>query len=213
MEDRKGEFERSGRFISSVVPCASRTLSLRYSTVSERRRTHRASGEHRDDEVAHLPPSGGSPVGCRRGKRGGPGIGDTHLARHHPRHRDRPRRGRRAAEHDGGDLRRHDPQGHPGRWIQCCAWRKRRRTSSPWRDRGVEHRQKRGGVNGQASLIAELLFSAVGVSYFIYGKKQRAPVPLVCGLVLMVFPYFVSSTGLLMIIGVVLLAMPYFIRL
>jgi len=68
-------------------------------------------------------------------------------------------------------------------------------------------------VNGQASLIAELLFSAVGVSYFIYGKKQRAPVPLVCGLVLMIFPYFVSSTGLLMIIGVVLLAMPYFIRL
>ena len=68
-------------------------------------------------------------------------------------------------------------------------------------------------MNGQASLIAELLFSAVGVSYFIYGKKQRAPVPLVCGLVLMVFPYFVSSTLLLVIIGVVLMTLPYFVRL
>src|SRR6266571_6497897 len=54
--------------------------------------------------------------------------------------------------------------------------------------------QKRGVVNGQASLISELLFSAVGVGYFIYGKRQRATVPLVCGLVLMIFPYFVSST-------------------
>jgi hypothetical protein len=68
-------------------------------------------------------------------------------------------------------------------------------------------------VNGQASLIWELLFSAVGVSYFIYGKKQRATVPLVCGLVLMVYPYFVSSIVLLVIIGVVLLALPYFVRL
>jgi len=73
--------------------------------------------------------------------------------------------------------------------------------------------QKRGVVNGQTSLISELLFSAVGVGYFIYGKKQRATVPLVCGLMLMIFPYFVSSTVLLMIIGVVLLALPYFVRL
>jgi predicted membrane protein len=68
-------------------------------------------------------------------------------------------------------------------------------------------------MNDQTSLIWELLFSAAGVSYFIYGKKQRAVVPLVCGLVLMVFPYFVSSTLLLVIIGVVLLAAPYFVRL
>ncbi len=68
-------------------------------------------------------------------------------------------------------------------------------------------------MNGQASLISELLFSAVGVGYFIYGKRQRATVPLVCGLVLMIFPYFVSSTVLLLIIGVVLLALPYVVRL
>ena len=68
-------------------------------------------------------------------------------------------------------------------------------------------------MDSPASLVWELLFSAAGAGYFIYGKKQKATVPFVCGLVLMVFPYFVSSTLLLVIIGVVLMAVPYFVRL
>ena len=67
-------------------------------------------------------------------------------------------------------------------------------------------------MGGPASLIWELLFSAAGAGYFIYGRKQRATVPLVCGLVLMVFPYFVSSTLLLVILGVVLMVLPYFVK-
>jgi len=58
-----------------------------------------------------------------------------------------------------------------------------------------------------------ILFSAAGLAYFMYGKKQVAPVPLVCGLVLMIYPYFVSGTLLLIGIGVVLVAIPYFVRL
>jgi len=58
-----------------------------------------------------------------------------------------------------------------------------------------------------------LLFGSIGLGYFIYGKKQRAVVPLVCGLVLMVFPYFVSNPFLLAGIGAVLCAIPYFLRL
>jgi hypothetical protein len=68
-------------------------------------------------------------------------------------------------------------------------------------------------VGSSASLIWEMLFSAAGAGYFIYGKKQKATVPFVCGLVLMVFPYFVSSILLLVIIGVVLMALPYFVRM
>jgi hypothetical protein len=68
-------------------------------------------------------------------------------------------------------------------------------------------------VDSPSSLVWELLFSAAGAGYFIYGKKRRATVPFVCGLVLMVYPYFVSSTLLLVVIGVALLALPYFVRL
>jgi hypothetical protein len=58
-----------------------------------------------------------------------------------------------------------------------------------------------------------LLFGSIGLGYFMYGKKQKAVVPLVCGLVLIVFPYFVSNALLLVGIGVVLAAIPYFLRL
>jgi hypothetical protein len=58
-----------------------------------------------------------------------------------------------------------------------------------------------------------LLFGSIGLGYAIYGRKQRAAVPLVCGLALMVFPYFVSNTWLLAGIGAVLIAVPYFLRL
>jgi len=58
-----------------------------------------------------------------------------------------------------------------------------------------------------------LLFGSTGLGYFIYGKKQRAVVPLVCGLALMLFPYFVSNPFLLAGIGAVLSAIPYFLRL
>jgi hypothetical protein len=58
-----------------------------------------------------------------------------------------------------------------------------------------------------------LLFGSIGLGFLIYGRKQRAVVPLVCGLALMIFPYFVSSTILLITIGIVLIAVPYFVRL
>jgi hypothetical protein len=63
-----------------------------------------------------------------------------------------------------------------------------------------------------AVLLWGLLFGSIGIGYFIYGKKQRAAVPLVCGLGLMIFPYFVPNTILLIAIGAVLIAIPYFLR-
>jgi hypothetical protein len=64
-----------------------------------------------------------------------------------------------------------------------------------------------------SSLVWGLLFGSVGLGFFMYGKKQKAVVPLVCGLVLMVFPYFISNTVLLVIVGVALMAIPYFVRI
>ncbi len=50
------------------------------------------------------------------------------------------------------------------------------------------------------------------IRILLYGKKQRAPVPLTCGLALMLYPYFVTNAYLLVAIGVVLCAVPYFLR-
>ena len=67
---------------------------------------------------------------------------------------------------------------------------------------------------GSASMIMwSVLFGAIGMGYFVFGKRQRAIVPLCIGIALIVFPYFVASVTSLLIIGVFLVAIPYFIRL
>jgi hypothetical protein len=58
-----------------------------------------------------------------------------------------------------------------------------------------------------------MLFGSIGLGFFIYGKRQRTVVPLLCGLCLMVFPYFVSNSILLVAIGAILMAVPYFLRM
>ena len=68
-------------------------------------------------------------------------------------------------------------------------------------------------MDNTAQLLWGLLFSSVGIGFFIYGRKQRQVVPLICGLCLMIFPYFVTSTLGLVATGAVLMAAPYFVRL
>jgi hypothetical protein len=62
-------------------------------------------------------------------------------------------------------------------------------------------------------LLWGLLFSSIGLGFFLYGRKQRAVVPLVCGIALMVYPYFIPNVVALVAIGIVLSALPYFFRL
>ena len=61
-------------------------------------------------------------------------------------------------------------------------------------------------------LLLGVLFGSIGFGYFLYGKKQKSTVPLVCGLVLMIFPYFIEQTVALLLIGSVLSIVPYFLR-
>ena len=61
-------------------------------------------------------------------------------------------------------------------------------------------------------LLWSLLFSSIGLGFFMYGKKQKAVVPLLSGLGLMIYPYFVSNTILLVAIGAALMVLPYFVR-
>ena len=61
-------------------------------------------------------------------------------------------------------------------------------------------------------LLWGLLFGSIGLGFFVYGRKQKAAVPMVCGLALMIFPYFISNTIVLVAIGAMLIAVPYFVR-
>ena len=66
---------------------------------------------------------------------------------------------------------------------------------------------------GQAQLLWGLLFGSIGLGFLIYAKQQRAVVPLVVGLELSIYPFFVSNVAAIVVIGLVLTVLPYFIRL
>lgn len=68
-------------------------------------------------------------------------------------------------------------------------------------------------MESSSVLLWGVLFGGIGIGYFMYGKKQKAIVPLCTGLALFVFPYFVSSVTMLLIVGIILVAIPYFIKM
>ena len=55
-------------------------------------------------------------------------------------------------------------------------------------------------------LFLSLLVSSVGVGFFIYGKKQNRIPQIVAGILLLVYPYFVADTWIMLGIGVAILA-------
>ena len=66
---------------------------------------------------------------------------------------------------------------------------------------------------GTAVLLWGLLFGSIGFGFFIYGKKQKAVVPLITGIVLCVVPYFIANVFALVVVGVILMAVPFFVRI
>jgi hypothetical protein len=61
-------------------------------------------------------------------------------------------------------------------------------------------------------LLWGLLFGSIGFGYFLYGKKQKAVVPLIVGIALCVVPYFIANVYVLIAVGILLMAIPYFVR-
>ena len=62
------------------------------------------------------------------------------------------------------------------------------------------------------TLMWGIIFGSIGLGFFVYGKKQKAAVPLLCGIGLMLFPYFISNTLLLVLSGAVLAVVPFVIK-
>jgi hypothetical protein len=68
-------------------------------------------------------------------------------------------------------------------------------------------------MEGTSLLVWGVVFGAIGLGFFVYGKKQKALVPLFSGIALFVFPYFISNVYILVIVGVILVVLPYFVRI
>ena len=63
-----------------------------------------------------------------------------------------------------------------------------------------------------ASPFGGIIFGAVGLAAFIYGKKQASFKPMLIGILLMVFPYFISNTVIVFVIGSLLIAALFVFR-
>jgi hypothetical protein len=59
------------------------------------------------------------------------------------------------------------------------------------------------------NLFLIVLFSAIGLGYFVYGKRQREGLSLIAGLLLMIYPYFISGTLGIVAVGLALMAGPF----
>jgi hypothetical protein len=62
------------------------------------------------------------------------------------------------------------------------------------------------------AIIAGLVFGCIGFAAFMYGRKRVRPRPIIIGIVLMVFPYFVSNVVWQCVIGVALTVGLFFPR-
>lgn len=68
-------------------------------------------------------------------------------------------------------------------------------------------------MENPATLFLGVLFASIGLGYLIYGRRQSAVVPLVCGLVLLLIPFLVSNVYALLASGIVVTAIPRFVRI
>jgi len=58
-------------------------------------------------------------------------------------------------------------------------------------------------------LFASLIWGSIGVGYFIYGKKQQSPWPMVGGILMIVASYFIGSALLMSLVCLGIVAAVY----
>jgi len=62
---------------------------------------------------------------------------------------------------------------------------------------------------GYGWLFSSFVIGTFGLGFFLYGKKAPALLPLLVGLALMIYPYFISSLVGMWVIAVVLVVIPF----
>lgn len=64
-----------------------------------------------------------------------------------------------------------------------------------------------------STLLVGILAGVLGLSYFIYGKRQERIAFLAAGVGLCVYPYLIDGLALEILVGLALVAAPFFIDL
>jgi hypothetical protein len=62
------------------------------------------------------------------------------------------------------------------------------------------------------SLFIGVLAGVVGGAYLLYGRKTSKVTAMICGVGLMVYPYFVDNVWLLLVIGAPLCIAPFVVK-
>ena len=59
------------------------------------------------------------------------------------------------------------------------------------------------------TLLIGIFTGALGVAYIVYGRRQTKFAPLISGVLLCAYPYFIDSVTWLVVVGALLLAVPF----
>ncbi len=66
--------------------------------------------------------------------------------------------------------------------------------------------------DASANQLTALVVSSMGLGYTVYGKKQGHALALGCGVLMMVIPYVVGDTAVLLVLGLALMLLPFLLR-
>ncbi|MDD2487673.1 MAG: amino acid transport protein [Candidatus Gracilibacteria bacterium] len=61
-------------------------------------------------------------------------------------------------------------------------------------------------------LIIGIIAGSFGTGYFMYGKSTSTGMPMICGIILCIYPYFVENIWALVGIGILLILLPFYFR-
>ncbi len=81
-------------------------------------------------------------------------------------------------------------------------------TINPSKTCFLDFQVKGTGMFETSYLLTTLVFSSIGLGYFIYGKKQKQKIVFYSRIELMVFPYAVTTNPGMIVTGLVLIAVP-----
>jgi hypothetical protein len=68
-----------------------------------------------------------------------------------------------------------------------------------------------GAAMDSSSILLSVLLGAIGVGYIVYGRKQMRGMALISGILLCVFPYFVTNIWLMLLIAAGVMVLPRFL--